>query len=213
MTIVTDLLNGARGLATVTPLPAGPLLQRLFLENPWPVAVVLGVAGVLALVVGNARGQLKRGAGIAVACFAVAAVVWIITATVETTRETLKRRTVELVGVTAAVDLPRLDAILDGSSQLFTVQHPGGVGKDEILHATSHFLGGVYRVREHQVGQLEAVVDGPNVARTQARVRVVTDATPPFVSWWLIDWRRDGDVWRVTGIRAVAPSLIAAPNR
>ena len=210
---VSELHDGAVVLGAVTPLPTGPLVHRVLLENPWPLIAVLSVTAILALVVGNARGQLKRGGGIAVACFAVAALLWIIAAMVETTRETLKRRTIELVGVTAAADLPRLDAMLDGSAQLFTSQHRGGAGKDQILRATAEFLDGVYRVREHQVGQLEAVVDGANVARTQARVRVVTDSTGPFVSWWLIDWRLDGDQWRVTGIRAVAPSLIAALNR
>lgn len=201
-------------LASVPPLPRGPILERLLFENPWPVIALLVIFAVVTLVVANAQGRLKRGAIIAGACVLLAAVAWVIAGQVETTRETLKRRTLELVRAAAAVDVPRLDLLLHDSARMTTAAHPSGVDKDGILRATTQYLDSMYRIREHHVRTLQAVVDGPNVGRTQAQIRVVPELTgTPFISWWRIDWRLDGGVWRAAAIEPLAPPIVTPPRR
>jgi hypothetical protein len=97
---------------------------------------------------------------------------------------------------------------------LSTVAHPSGVDKDTILRETSKYLDSSYRVSEYRIQAIQAVIDGPNVARTQARVRIVPEAMDaPIVTWWRMDWRQDGGQWRVTGIEPLSPLWIAPPNR
>jgi hypothetical protein len=79
---------------------------------------------------------------------------------------------------------------------------PFGFERDTILSKMETYLGNTHRIKEYSIHQLRAVKDGPNVARTQMRVRVTTEGalySGPAGSWWMVSWRRDapGAEWKV----------------
>ena len=53
--------------------------------------------------------------------------------------------------------------------------------------------------------EVEAVLDGPRVGRTQVRTSVVSaELGVPIGSWWRVDWRHDEPGgWRVVGVTPI----------
>lgn len=193
------------------PLPASPALERLALENPYPGAVtflLLGVVAWAALRAKPARRWQALGAGLA-----LAGIAWALATFTITTREQLKSLTRRLVDATATVNIDALgdmlaeDAMLTPGSEYAAMTGGGArLNKAGILRAVEETLGNQWRVKEHSVLESQATIDGTRTARTQARVRVVPEATGfPDASWWMIDWRLDDGEWRVVKIQPATP--------
>src|SRR5690606_7680261 len=90
------LLAQARAPA-VTPLPDPPPLEWLLLEQPWPLAVALALAGVIGFTLLSRRGRPAAAMAAALACFAAAAGLWGLATSVATERERMAEATRQLV--------------------------------------------------------------------------------------------------------------------
>jgi len=213
-------LTLAQGLAQeflsspdIRPLPEPGLVERLLFEGSTMLWVGLAVAGVVALVGLATRGQLKAGAGAFGVLAALALAAFVVPMLVETDREVVLGRVDELIDVTAAADADALGPMLDEGVRLsisgFAVEMP----RDRILSLVRAQLGGPYRIREHRVLERQAVLDGPNSARTQVSVRVDGEGYGRVGSWWAINWVDRGDGWRVVSIEALyIPGVVSEPT-
>lgn len=200
--------------APVSMLPAAPFFERWLLESPWllmGVLVVLGVLGFLAL---SRQGRSRPAAGALILGLVLAAMAFSISALVTTPRETLQGLTRDTIAAAATADTRRLGDLLEPQARAILpspLPSVGG-GRDALLDAVRQYPGGEYPIREHSVSAVQAVIDGPNTARTQVRVwarlnkeQAFYDA--PIGSWWRLSWRRDPGSgpgqwgpWRITTI-------------
>ena len=189
-------------------LPDPPAITHYLLESPWFAVVGLALAGAIALIVMNRRGRAGQGATIMLAAFALAALVAIVASLVEPQREALIRQTRELVARTAAVDTAALGPMLSDRVSITSTPTLGitlPVDKASLLESVRRYLGDTFRIVNHSTGGEQASIEGSNTARTQLRVWVELDRDQamigaPIGSWWRIDWRREGDQWRVSGL-------------
>ncbi|MFG0283069.1 MAG: hypothetical protein ACF8R7_01485 [Phycisphaerales bacterium JB039] len=185
-------------------LPTAPLADRLLLDNPVPAVLALLAAGLIGLWLLRraGRGRLGLAAGGAGVALAIAA--YVAATVIETPREALKGRTRALIGAVAEVDTRALDDLLDGSVQVRLTGagiRLDALGKGEIIGRAEEYMTGAYAVDEWSVTSLQAVADGPEVGRTQVRVRVIPEATRfPTSSWWAVDWELIGGAWRAVEI-------------
>lgn len=191
----------------VPPLPSPPALARYLLENPWPLAVTLALAAIVVFAVFNQRAELRRGLVFAGALLAAAAGVWVTGRTVITPREHLRQRTYELIGAVLRGESAGMARILEPEAVAYFPEAPDGV---RILDWVAPNLTGVYRVREWAVLEEQASIDGPNVARTQFRVRVSDENHGlPYLGWVRFNWRQDpSGAWRVKSVEEVARGVI-----
>lgn len=193
------------------PLPRPPFFEHYLFENPWPLVVLLAVAGAVCFL--RLRGTGKNtGALVAAGCLLVCALgAWLLAGSVETGREAIARKTEELVAGAARADVSALDALLSEDLSLF---RPGGgesLGKAETLERVRRDLGGFYKIGNWAVLDVQSMTDSPRTGVTQARVRVTLEAAGfPNISWWKIDWRKgpDGE-WRAVTIdpKSVTPEV------
>jgi hypothetical protein len=187
-------------------LPSSPVWERYLLENPYPAVILLLIGAMVVWRIMNNAMKRREAAIGAAACVVVAGGVFVLARTVETTRERLKGLTFALVRSTAEADIASLDPLLDDKITLF---RPGGgpsLDKGETLERVRNDLGKSFRVKEWAVLELQADVDTPTSAMTQARIRVTLQMSAfPTISWWKLDWRRDAaGVWRVISIDPVS---------
>lgn len=194
-------------------LPSPPLLESLLFERPLPAVVALLLIAAILAWSGFSRGRGRTIAG-AVALGVLAAAWGGLALAITTERETLARRSRDLVAGVAAVRLDAVADLLDQDATLTYFQRPLGVDREGILREVERTVGGPYRLREARVGQVQATLDGHNLGRTQVRVTVVPDATGyPHLSYWRLDWRKGGDgVWRVFAIEPLAIAGVRAPG-
>lgn len=189
--------------AALPPLPEAPLLERVFLEEPWPALLLVGLAGAIGVAVFWRRGRggpaLLAGAGAAVLGLGI----WVLAAAVTTLRERLAEQTRALVAATATGDSATVRALLLESASLGVLGTRGNFDKARILRLVETDLQGPWRVVSHRVVSTQATLDGPSAGRTRVRVRVEPEATRvPVGSWWLLEWRMDAaGEWRVSSIR------------
>lgn len=187
-------------------LPDPPALTHYLLESPWFAVVGLALGGAIALVVLNRQGRASLGAGIMLVGFALAVLLAVVAYLVETQRERLIRQTRELVTRTAAADTAALRPMLSERVNVVSaLPLTLPVDKETLLDRVRQELGEAHPIAEHSTGGEQASIDGVNTARTQLRVWVqlhrdqaITGA--PIGSWWRIDWRKEGDEWRVATI-------------
>ncbi|MBC7833986.1 MAG: hypothetical protein H7Y88_02670 [Phycisphaerales bacterium] len=200
-------LGGAGGGGEPPRLPAPPALESMFLETWWP-ALLLVVAGVATFIIlsrrpATARRALPIGAALIVLGIAAAAISY----TTTTRREALNVRTEELIAAVARTDEPALQAILAADATASVAALNRELSRDAILNFVATNMKNEYAVKEFAILNTEAVIDGPNSARTQARVRVTPEAYPvPVLTWWRLHWRQDpspGGLWRLTRIEGI----------
>lgn len=197
------------------PLPSPPLLERALFENPWPLALVLLAAGLLAWYVLTQRAHLRVARAVILICILAAAGVVALARLVTTTRETLDARTRDFVRAVATADTIAARTILTNDAALYWWIDPNGLPLDLLLARIERDFreGGSYRVAEHQVLSVQASVDSPTTARVQVKVRVVAAAANfPNISWWRLDYVREGDAWRVDAIQPLAISGVSNPG-
>lgn len=208
-------LNLAQVLADspVARLPDPPAAAYYLLESPWGAIAGVLALGVLAMFVLRKSGKSRLGGIVLGACAAVAGAVWLTARLVTTEREVLRERTRELVSAAAHADTGSLRPMLTEQARLgaFLPVVPEMRGRESLLDAVRKYPGQEVPLASHRTGPVQAVLDGPSVARTQVRVWVEPKekvyGTDPG-SWWRIDWRREpaqGEAgeygpWRVTDV-------------
>lgn len=190
-------------------LPSPPPIEHYLLENPWPLVVVLAVAGVTAFLRLRAAGKPRPGTLWGLTLFLAAGGVWTLASWVQTGREAITRSTAALIGAAARADIPSLDALLSDQLSLFRPGGGPGLGKTETIGRVQRDLGGPYRVREWAVLETQAMTDSASSGVAQVRVRVTLEAAGiPNISWWRIDWRKGADgAWRAVTIEPVSVTV------
>ncbi|MDX2130809.1 MAG: nuclear transport factor 2 family protein [Planctomycetota bacterium] len=194
-------------------LPRGPLLERALLENPWPLLLLLLAGAFASWYILNQRGQLRRANIVALALAVLGAGVFVLARAVETPREAVASRTRALVDAVARADIPAAREILTPDAVMYWWVNPDGLPFDLILdRIESDFsTGGRYRVAEHTVLAVQASLESPAAARVQVKVRVTAaDSQFPVISWWRLDYVRDGNAWRVDALQPIA--ITGIPN-
>ncbi len=203
------------------PLPKGPLLERLLFEQPLGTAALIGVLGLVGFLAMRRLGKVRQATAIGGVAGVLALGVVIASALVTTARERVRVLTREIVQATASVDSPTLvrllapDACVSDPRGVLSIGFPTVAGRDELLeHIVQRMgAGGPWKLRDWSVGRVEATLDGPQIARTQVRVRVTSEAGAAMgfnfatASWWRIDWRRsapDASDWQAFAIEPLA---------
>lgn len=202
-------------------LPDPPALVHYTVENPWPAAAV-GAIGALALLWMVFSGRMEgkgwaRPAAIGLLLGAVAVVV--ASGLVKTDREVLIERTAELVGLAAAADTSRLQAVLAPEVTFRLLGGENRYSRDQIMDLVRQYPG-QKPIDWHKVGKHQATLDGKDLGRTQVHVRArskeATMYNIPIGSWWRIDWRRSGGgggEWKVTGIECLQIDTVPPGTR
>ena len=195
-------------------------MVELLLERPWSLITLVCGAAVIGAVVALRPGRLRAAWAIAGIGALVIAGLWILAWAVTSTPELLRRRTVQLVDAVARADVGAVDAMLApgcevrspsaGVASVLTLAR--GIDRAMILDRVGDELAGEFRVQSHLTGRVDAVVDGPRVARTQVRVRVRFERATVFQpSCWRLHWERGEDgVWRAGLIEPLA--IAGAPR-
>ena len=173
------------------PLATPGGFQMWVLERPLAPALLFVGAGVLLWFILRSQGKTKQGGAVAAGLALLGVGVFVTGALVETREEKLIARTRELVDAVASVNTTGVDALLASDA----VVMPFGFPRDVILARLQSDLGGRYPIKEHSILAVRAKVDGPNTARTQVHVRVVSPESTlyaaPIGSWWMVTWRKD----------------------
>ena len=175
--------------ARIPPLPEPGLIERWVLESPFALVLSLALIGIAGLVVFNARGHLRTGLMVQGAAALLAGASILVSILVETPRERLMDRTRTLVAALAKVDTNALTSAIHEDATVDVRGTMSFEGRDRIIKAAERYVGSSTRIDSHSVPEIQGVVDGPNAARTQARVRHSGDQIPP-ASWWRISWYR-----------------------
>jgi hypothetical protein len=198
-------MHALMAAAEIPPLPSPPILERLLLERPLPLVAVLVLLAVVAWWVLSRRGEGRKAWPAGAGLLALAAGVWVLAASVETTRERLAAMTAGLVRAVATGDARAVDAALLESAELTYPLAPTGVGKAAILGLVRDDMRSRYQVREHEVVATHASLDSATTARVQVRVYVLpADYGFPVYSWWLVSWAKDpAGAWRVSDVRSL----------
>lgn len=204
----------------VAPLPEPSAFQRFVLEQPTLPAVVLMVLGVVAFFAIRGSASAKHAPTVLFTGLAFAGLVFAAGSLVQTDRERLIDRQDALIDAIAAADIPTLDRMLAPDARVRGVQAPflqDGLGREQILGTVRSILGERYDVST--VGRIErqAVIDGPNAARTQVYVRVATENAGQTWAWFLIGWRLDPGAsgepeWKVIEIEPLFISGVLSYN-
>ena len=189
--------------AAPTPLPGPGAFQAWVLERPLAPAVLLLVVGVVLWFILRGQGKEKEGRRAALALGVLGVGVFAAGTLVETTNEKLSARARELVAAVATVNSTQVDGFLASDA----IAMPWGFSREVIMRRLEADLGRAFPIKEHAVQQVRAKVDGPNLARTQLRVRVVVDSplyNIPNSSWWMVSWRKEAATgeWKVIQIEA-----------
>ena len=199
---------GTPGGETVPQLPDPPALAYYIFENPWLLTIGLGICGLVAMLVLRRRGQWREGRTLFICAAVLAALVMGLGLGVTTQRETLRARTRELVDLAAAAKTTDLRALLTEQARIgvFSNHFLGVRGREEVLKEVQTNLGDTYPLESHEIGPVQAVIDGPNVARTQVRVWVKPQKDQQLYgvatgAWFRIDWKRvEHGPWKVVAI-------------
>lgn len=176
----------------IPPLPSPPFFERALLESPATLAAGAVILGVIAVAACVARGR-ARWAWLSVIAAALAVVsLFALSAAVTTPRERLAALTRLLVASAAAADAPALRPLFSDAGVIDVPM----VGLNEVPASTlldAAALGRWFNqaggLRDHGIPEIQAVIDGPNSARTQVAVWGETSQGRNG-SWWRIDWYR-----------------------
>lgn len=208
-------------LAQITPnppklrsMPEAPIPTMLLLENPWILAGVLTLTALGALVILNSRGKARLGLITAGIAAAVAAAVVLIASAITTDRESIRRRTSELIDAIARADATAVDRLLApvataGAEGRFGVEFTRDELLDEVRAARAN--AGAYRsadgigVLEYRIREIRAGLASPTIGRTQANVVITPSASNfPTGTWWELDWDKHPDgSWKVRRVELV----------
>ncbi len=193
------------------PLPDPPVLEAYLFENPWPLVGLLAVLALIVLVLLVQRDKARLGLAAAGALVLAAGGAFLTARTVQTDRETIRARAHELVDAVAAVDVGALDDLLAPDMTYRGIPVASGEwNRQQTIDNVERYIGGVPGLTSHDTRDVQVLLQGPNVAVSQIRVVVVPKTFEVSQgTWWRVDWARENDRWRVTGVR---PLWIAGRN-
>lgn len=186
----------------IPPLPEPSFVQRTLFEQPTLPAIALAVLAFVAMIALRSAGRPKEGL-IALGAGLLIAVALLATGRlIQTDRERLLIAQDALVLAVATADIDGLGSRLEPDARLRGLPAIGTAGsRDGILSLVASTTGGPYRVRDYGIVKRQAVIDGPNTARTQAYIRVEPEATgTPTFAWFRMVWRLTPDGWRAVEI-------------
>lgn len=186
-----------------------PLAPYLLFENPWPVAAILGVVGLM-LGFYALRYRIKGLWIGAVLAIGLAASAIGLAASVESTREQVMRLTRDLVSVTLPpLDEPGLAELLDDQVTLEVAGKKARTDRQQVLEQARR----VDRTMEFPAWSIQAVdarATRPGVAQSKLRLSTtLRKGNDPigalmgegsFPTTWLFEWRDDGEQWRLSRI-------------
>ena len=202
-------IGGSGDASSVARLPDLPLLAHYLLENPWPVAIGGATVGVVVMLLARRHGRHAMGTRMLFVGFAVSCAALILGYLVTTEREVLRQRTRELADCVATARTIDLRELLTEQARVasFSPVYAGTRGRDQVLQAVQSKIAEFGPLESHEIGPVQAIVDGATVARTQARVWVRPRKDLQFIGaptgiWLRIDWRREAatDPWRAGAI-------------
>ncbi|HPO92099.1 MAG TPA: hypothetical protein PL072_01385 [Phycisphaerales bacterium] len=189
---------------SVPSLHAGPFYEVWTLESPWPLCVLLVIAGLTAAWFLNQRGKQRRALMVGGGLILAAGVLLLVAHFVTTTREALRARTRELIGAVARGETAQLNQLLANDATVLTSGQPWIEGRQAILEGVQRTTGGPYKVRRSVVLEEQQQIDQKHYAQTQVWVRIEGDG---FFgrSWWRLAWRHEDpaksiDDWKVVSI-------------
>lgn len=164
----------------------------------------LGLITIAVLAGFTLRSTGKPRAGLAIALLGIvlSASMFVSAALVTTERETVQDHLRALVAAVAQGSAPDLERLLDPDVVVNT-RFADAEGRDRVV-ALSVDRAAPY-VEEHSIGEIQAELLGPRVARTHAKIKT-QGSSWPTQSWWRVDWvRRDAedDAWRATHIEPI----------
>lgn len=182
-----------------------PFLDRWVLEQPWPAAVALVVAGLLLFWALQQRAQAGKGLIALAICILLAAGAVVAGTLVETDRERLTRQTTQLVSAVAASDVATVDRLLsDGLVTLSAGDEVAGFGKPDVLAVVRGFDGfGLTKWTQEFAG---AGMDNRTVGRTRVTVKVEEAGGQKMFlpSTWEFAWVKHNDgSWKVSRIECL----------
>lgn len=186
------------------PLPAPPWVEATLFESPWTAVVGVLAVGLAAAWVVNRAGQGRRAVLVALVSASLAGGLVASASLVITDRETVIARTREAVAAVARGDADAAERILHPSVALTLPGNRTDLTKADIVERVRTDMNGRFAVRDRaaRLSALRATLDGAGVARTQARIGAVHEATGfPATTWWIFGWRRGEDgVWRLSSL-------------
>ncbi|MBY0308381.1 MAG: hypothetical protein K2Q09_06540 [Phycisphaerales bacterium] len=182
------------------PLPSTPFFERFLLEQPVPTVVLLCIGAAVAWWLLQQRSQPRVAWITGAACIAAAAGVLVLAGAVTTTREALATDARALIedAVEGRIErvAPRLREDLavrllgDERSDMTRATVIDRLRTDRATRAS---------VTGARVRWVTCALDGPNAARTQARIVANTPLGDDTPTTWMLYWARDGErsPWRV----------------
>ncbi len=194
---------GLFGAPPPPPLSSPPLFERLVFESPWVVVAILGVAAIAAVVVGNMRGDVRKGALVGLPLALLAGGVYLASVMITTPRETIAARTRALTASVANADVPGVEAMLDSEALLFVFDDDRGEPVSRILSRVENELGNVYAIESHTIPDLQVKLRTDQIALSQVRVIVTPELTRvPTPTWVRLEWikRTAESDWKVRQI-------------
>lgn len=202
----------------VRPLAATPAIERILFEEPLPLILGFCVAGVAGFIWFNQRAKLRQAIAAIVIGLAFAAAGWLASRIVTTPREAIRSAAATLVEATATGDGATLRGLVDPGVTVQSGNRDVPItltqGVDAVVMLVNSTLGpsGRYPVQSAEIMENQATLDGPEVARSQVRVRVVQRSGSGFhtFAWVRVDWRRDGNSWKARTIEPLAVWLPGA---
>jgi predicted RNA binding protein with dsRBD fold (UPF0201 family) len=201
----------------VPALPEPGVFQQYVLEQPIILSVALIVGGLIVFIAMRSRNRMRTGAIVFAAAALLSAGVYAAGSLVRTDRERLLDAQDRLVDATADVRISELNALLAEDVRVRSKSRlprlRGGLERDQILATVQQVLGERIRLTEVATIERQAVVDGPNAARTQIYLRVDTAELGGSFTWFAIDWRLGADgVWRAVQIEPLFISGVLPYN-
>lgn len=181
---------------------AGPFEHWLF-EAPVLPAAALVILGLVAFIAMR-RTKWNMGIGLPalLAGVVLGAGVYLLGSLTVTDREVLALRSADLVAAAGDGDANALSALLDERVRVRSV-FASVSGRDAVVNLARTRAPRVIESAETRA--VHAGLFGPQVARTQIRVRVQGEFVPSL-SWWAVDWKRptpDSDQWVATHIEPI----------
>jgi hypothetical protein len=172
-------------------------------ESGWPAAF-LALLGLCVFLVLNHRGDGRAFRVLGLWLLAAAAL-WGLGRAVETTAETLSRRTRALVSGVAKTDVAALGEMLAPSASLVGRLPGSPLDRDALIDRVKIAMAAEYSLSGWAVLEVQAHESAPGRAQTMCLVRAEPSGGGIHFSWWLLDWEKGaGGVWRATRIEPLA---------
>lgn len=200
---------GVSGHDELVHIPPPPLLQHLFLEQPWPVVIVLVGLAAIFRVVGRRRNKpwMNRvSLGTVVLAIGVYVLAWQVT----TGREQLMAQTQQLIDATVKpLRMATLSSMIGPNTPIVNANHHL-IARFGQVHHTLH----AYPINGQSVTNLSATANGnTGLSRFSVTTRFKVVGVP-LPSTWALAWRRDKrGRWRVTRIYWLKLRGQTPPNR